>query len=181
MGCGGSTAAPPPGQPDTTNAAYALKGDDGHSSNMKQMAMERDMENHAKAEEDAEFEERNEGGSWDSGKGGKRRGTDTGGAKARRTSDEESRHKAALAIQGAQRQRDARHKVNGKRNEKEKKKKAQEAEQQARMRMNVEAYDAEHERAATTIQCAQRTKAANQKVKKKKKEKTDIGGIGGLM
>ena len=110
-------------------------------------------------------------GSWDAEHSKKGGGTSTAG----RSEYDEKRHKAALAIQGAQRQRAARDKANAKRHEKAKKKKQEQADEEARRRTM---YGPEHDAAATTIQSAQRTKVAHQKVKKKRTEKGDIGGIG---
>merc|ERR1711998_636645 len=90
--------------------------------------------------------------------------------------------KAALAIQCAARQKQAREQVRHKRVQREKKIKKQSAEEQARLRIlgGKEAYTDEHEDAAVVIQCAERSKLARNKVKKKKHEKGSIGGIGGL-
>ena len=120
------------------------------------------------------------GGSWD--KGNKK--IKTGAGIAGRSADEEDQHRAAIAIQSAQRQKHARSVAQGKKVQKEKKKAQQQAEAEAKLRLNQgaasEAYGEEHEEAAIKIQNAERSKLARQKVKKKRKEKGDIGGVGGL-
>ena len=71
------------------------------------------------------------------------------------TPEEEERHKAALKIQSAQRQKAARRKVHLAREQKAKKAAKQDAEKAARLRMQENTYSADEHAAAVTIQVRQ--------------------------
>jgi hypothetical protein len=181
MGCSSSSEVKVP-EMDAGARLHAQASGEAVNFELNQTAAVASADARREAEKQAELDRlEGAGGSWTAqgAKGCK------GSSTAARSQLEEDKHKAAMAIQGAQRQKQARHKANGKRVQKDKKKAQEKAEAEARLRMNqgdaAAAYGKEHGEAATTIQSAQRTKMARQKVNKKRNDKSDIGGVGGLL